>query len=470
MKKIPKSPYAIISNKFRAAVERCAFQNLEIKSHELDTFVRMLTPSRQRYLRSLQYSIVLPPVDEAVARRLERPAETEAVSRLFSFAMKRLFEAPHRLNGIRDIRLYLDDVGYPNEIRRPMCGRDDELGDYRFLRTRINLLEVDTLPQLTCISHLIFSSWLRTPNPSVQLELAARMTGLQRIMFVLDNFEMRYLGLLRDDRSSLATTLRLHLERTTSISTAIIDMNMNGGLLTKLNINGVFDGALFWPHASETAVSPTKWRNLQILKVQLEQHTPSGWWYFMPEGNPIYGTPARNPAEDANDYPPSFTDGDNESPYDIEAERYWNMRNIDDVPREDMLIRNTPNEDAMQPLFEAWAKALRCMPYLKGAKLTFRVSIPMNKPYEEEYMYPVDWEIVYEAPDFTHSDWGEELLPEKHCCRRLILHNTCGWRPRQSTIDLLQHVGEESYLGTEMMLLVMNQWGKVVRNGQVSTA
>ncbi|OBT90190.1 hypothetical protein VE02_00967 [Pseudogymnoascus sp. 03VT05] len=78
LKDHPIAQYAVISTKFRMAIERSMFKRLRINNDELEVFAQMLTPSRRGFLRFLDYSIVLPSIDAAVSQqRYERPAETE---------------------------------------------------------------------------------------------------------------------------------------------------------------------------------------------------------------------------------------------------------------------------------------------------------------------------------------------------------------------------------------------------------
>ena len=349
----PTSQYAVISNKFCAAIERSMFKCLRINNEELETFAQVLTPSRRGFLRFLSYSIVLPPVDEAVSHRYERPAETKVVSQLFSLHMKNFFDTLNHLDGLRGLDLDLGGVHHFSEVKEKrelkLYEEIDEFPEYRDLRSRINLLASNVLPQLTFISRLVMSDFDRRLTSSVQIDLAARMPGLQALDLVSASNEVRYPGVLRKDRCILASALKLRSEETKKISVATLDMSVNDGdgalhqllpmpdliyplgydplgsslrtwsqRLTNFVVKGDFNEALFWPHALETTSSHPQWLNLKDFYVQLERHTPSGWWYFMPKGKPKFGTPPRNPAEYPNDLPQLFTDNpiDGADPFD----------------------------------------------------------------------------------------------------------------------------------------------------------
>jgi hypothetical protein len=58
--------------------------------------------------------------------------------------------------------------------------------------------------------------------------------------------------------------------------------------LTTFYIEGAIEETVFWPHALETGTSAPEWPNLEKIHAKLEQHTSSGWWYFMPKGKPKY--------------------------------------------------------------------------------------------------------------------------------------------------------------------------------------
>lgn len=73
----------------------------------------------------------------------------------------------------------------------------------------------------------------------------------------------------------------------------------------------------------------------------------------------------------------------------------------------------------------------------------------------------VDWEVVYESPDFNESSWWEDLGEGERRSRRLIFHNTGGWRPHNDTMKLLQRIGEDSYPGTKSVVLAFNWWNEI---------
>ncbi|KFY22160.1 hypothetical protein V493_06806 [Pseudogymnoascus sp. VKM F-4281 (FW-2241)] len=435
-----RAQYATISSKFQTATERSTFSHLRIKSDELETFAQYLKPSRRGFLQNLQYIVQLPEINTAVSKLFERSAETKAIRA----------SPPH---------------AHAHHSSRSRCAASA----WVYIKA-------------------VIGCWDRASAPSIKVDLAARMPGLMDFRLRVESYELRYPGLVRKERRNLATMLKLRSEETKTISVAELNMSMDvdpinrmpplpdltypkgydplgpsvriwSQRLPEFRLYGVLDETFFWPHALEIEATPPEWRNLEYLGVFRERHTPSGWWYFMPTGNPGSGTPPRNPAEDPNDLPQPFTDNptDGADPFDWEEEQYWTYRGTTHTPEEESLIRNVPNEYTMQPLFEGWAKAMQSMPSLRHARLFFEVDISHGKPG----INIVDWEVVYESPDFNESSWWEDLGERERRSRRLIFHNTGGWRPHNDTMKLLQRIGEDSYPGTKSVLLAFNWWNEI---------
>ncbi|KFZ17031.1 hypothetical protein V502_04791 [Pseudogymnoascus sp. VKM F-4520 (FW-2644)] len=421
-----RAQYATISSKFHAAIERSTFNSLRIKSDELETFAQYLKPCRQGFLRILVYNILLPPINTAVSERFERPSETEAVSKLFSHYVKDLFDTLHRLDSLSGICLCFGDVSHPyrrNDNETLVFEDDDGLGISRHMRSRINLLDPEALPQLKCISNLELVGWQRTPAPSIMIDLAARMPGLVKLFLDTASYEVRYPGLLREDRHSLATMLKLRSEETKTASEAILDMSMDGGAVNQM----VPMPNLTYPMGYDLLGSS------RLHSV------------FIRDGANNLCDPSRNPAEDPDDLPQPFTDNptDGADPFDREEEDNWNCQRI-----------------IFRPLVEGWAKALQCMPSLRHARLSFGIVTPVGGDEEDQSME--DWEIIYESPDFHNPTW-KTLGDGERSSRRLIFHGTGGWRPNNDTMDLLQRIGEDSYSGTKLVVLDINDFDEIIR-------
>ncbi|KAK7998898.1 hypothetical protein PG991_014573 [Apiospora marii] len=485
------APYAALSPQFLESVERRVWRSLDISSDHLEECAHRLSQGRRRpgYLKELRFRVDLPAVKMAEMGNYERPEETAAASEEFGLHVRRLFDMLHRLERHqgRDIHLHLADVaheapdmtGYEDRCcydREPMT-RHEFARTWHYDRARITLPGADSLPLLHRVQRLSFGEWGRTPDPRVQLELAARMPGLTAVDLVLDASERVSPPLLREDHRSLAEALRVYSEPTRKVAHATLKMLPRGASvvlqsgrldltvpqgydllgaslrvwsqrLTSFRVRGVVDGSLFWPRPQEEAAgAEPEWPRLQDLDVHAERHAPSGRWYFA-RSEPAY------PAPQPPDY--SFESTGDDSNHDEEGRRF---------------SRSVPREETLQPLFAAWARALARMPALRTARLRFRIKFfhEGGGGGTQRWHIMEDWGVVYEAPGHgdggrnnSNTAWYGMLTPEEKRCRRLVFLNTGGWRPVQETMDLLQAVGADSWPGSEMAVLTVDR-DKIVR-------
>jgi hypothetical protein len=82
---------------------------------------------------------------------------------------------------------------------------------------------------------------------------------------------------------------------------------------------------------------------------------------------------------------------------------------------------------------------------------------------DEEDQSMEDWEVIYESPDFSDSVWWLNMRGEERSSRRLIFHNTAGWRPNNDTMDLLRRIGEDSRPGTKLVVLAVDEYDEIIR-------
>ncbi|KAH6638512.1 hypothetical protein BKA67DRAFT_665468 [Truncatella angustata] len=151
---------------------------------------------------------------------------------------------------------------------------------------------------------------------------------------------MRYPGRLRDDRKSLALALETRSEETQIISHATLDMSLdNGAILQTLRMP---DNK--YPLEYDALSSSLRTWSQRLVHFSVRGVVDES--LFWPHAQ------------------------DNAAVASLE----W--RTDED---EDHRVRNVPNEDAIQPLLEAWAKALARMPLLRRAKVGFEVEIPNSE-------------------------------------------------------------------------------------------
>ncbi|KAB2570695.1 hypothetical protein DBV05_g10661, partial [Lasiodiplodia theobromae] len=200
------APFATISATFQELIERRTFRELEIRSTDIDQFDAIVTGSRRRILRLLDYCIALPAVAE---RQRNSLGFTKAIHDLF-FALSR-WDTGSSANPIKLSISVVEDNIYPRiDYRRSIL----EL-------TALNSLQI--VPQIhtlcpdsdVCISD---SSWIN---------IASRLPNLQRLDVHL-NHQRPGLDLdqRRRNRHSLAAALNnlhntSHLVHLTLFSPAI---------------------------------------------------------------------------------------------------------------------------------------------------------------------------------------------------------------------------------------------------------
>ncbi|KAI1501838.1 hypothetical protein F5X99DRAFT_381160 [Biscogniauxia marginata] len=323
--KTPRLPgYSILSRRFQKAIESRTFETLAIRSdnHELRQFVAIQNPLRRTYLRHFYYCIDLPPCKSALFQRFKDPAEQEANNQAFTIAIWQLFRILQTKDHTKDISLFIYDIVSPTDQKLR-----SSLGYRRYERSRIRLLmEPEKLQLLPKVSRLAFAPTTHPVLPRICIDIATRLPDLKTLDMNIDAQELLYPGLPRQDRHTLAEAITEHSGQLKKLVNVFIAFGPLGGPCNQflsmpdllyplqhdplgvalrrwsgnieyLDLKGTFDGTLFWPHSSESAEdhreSPVR-AKLKKIYVSLEKHTPSGWWYFMPENANDYGMPARN--------------------------------------------------------------------------------------------------------------------------------------------------------------------------------
>lgn len=283
------APYSTISTHFLEAVQRCLWRRLFLFSDDLDYCASLLLRRRRlSHLRLLTLYIIVDETEEKKALCFERPAETKAVSRQFGICLQRVFGMLEQGSNLQ-----LSFLEFEHNDTGQYDGHEHRFQFYRHSRSRITLPRANGLPMLHSVRHLSFYYWIRRPDPSVQLVIAARMPDLAALDLFIEATDLRYPGALRKDRKSLADALVNYSKQTEQLSHVTLDMNQitcpidNTGAmpnltypltydllgsslrvwsqrLTSFKVCGVFDETLFWPQAHETndAADRPYWSNM----------------------------------------------------------------------------------------------------------------------------------------------------------------------------------------------------------------
>ncbi|KAI2471626.1 hypothetical protein F4781DRAFT_429104 [Annulohypoxylon bovei var. microspora] len=186
--------------------------------------------------------------------------------------------------------------------------------------------------------------------------------------------------------------------------------------LVSLDIDGVFDGSLFWPHASEKRKMPLHhWPRLRNFYVRLGVSTPTGGWYF--------GHTSKN------------------------------------------LYRNVPLEDKLQPLFESWVKGLQYMPVLEQALVLFNITLEIRQVGFRDYPSVKNWAIGFQAPGLnpylTRAPWGKNLTADHLDHPRIVYQNVGSWQPYRSALWKLYAMGKFRFPDKKMIELDVDTAGRI---------
>ncbi|KAL7627081.1 hypothetical protein AAE478_003857 [Parahypoxylon ruwenzoriense] len=460
------APFATLSSKWQAAVERRTFADLRVEGRKkkLEDFARIVTPARRAYLRLLTLEVAVP-FDEASVK--PRGKHQQVFSEAFTSAVEELFRAladegpddgggdssssSSDRGGVRGMTL---ELGWVASTRDRVSVREP-----RYLRQRIELLNGGRqLPVVKCVSRLLFCKGCgRQVALRTAIYLAKRLPCLQKIYVhapedrIGDTMTKDDIAIHRDDRHNFAAALveadllsdlpcrevSLRLEDQDShvlgMNPRFVPPNFTNSLsydplsasihmwshnLVSLKISGVFDGSLFWPGESELLAMPASpWPCLRDLNVDLGLTTPTGAWYF------------------------DLKPGTN--------------------------YRNVPCEDTMQPLFESWAKALGCMPVLEQATICFNVelddSCPINLNRTSVETWMIGFQAPYTRPRPAKSTWADDVAAEDSHSPKLMFQNTGGWRPWKSTMDRLRTMEKSRFPDGKMVDFETDAFDNVTR-------
>lgn len=168
-------------------------------------------------------------------------------------------------------------------------------------------------------------------------------------------------------------------------------------------MTGTFDESLLWPGPTHPPLEPY-WQNLEVLRAHFSPRRPSGGCYFR---NP---PPARAvPLE--NEVPPGYHQTEQE---DAEAVAHFSPRDHECFESE--VYEVYPDDEALEPMIEAFGHACVQMPMLKRARLSAFIPVPLEINPGTYFQATFDWGICYLSPGTPHVVKKDLVDPE--CSRK----------------------------------------------------
>ncbi|KAI5925885.1 hypothetical protein F4810DRAFT_707973 [Camillea tinctor] len=507
---------ASVSRQFQLAIEWHTFDRLTASSDntQLRNLRHVLDPRRRSYLREIRYQIILPRAKQVLFSAFEQPEERHVNDEAFTLAIKQLFRVLQPQEQLpRGIHLCIQNIVSPSDafIGKQFVWR-------RFQRSRIKLLvKPEQLPLLPNVSVLTLFRTAHFLDPRTIIDIATRLPHLKAMNLVFNAREFVYSELAERDRRSLADAINEHTEALKRVTKVRLFLVSDGGPINQLmpmprfvwdgtydylgstlrrwsrgleslELQGNFDGTLFWPHRSEPEFkgyrSTLKHSKLKRLNVSLERYTPSSvsnfvtyapalvctkesylpvmtvtfdslnsWWYFMPFFETEYGVQL----QESVDMKFPLLSSKEECKRLMETEKAWGIK-TQSIPRLDRLPRTEPVSETINPLIESWARALMWMPELEESSLTFMPQRDLTDRDDTasddvHYNWTWEWKIIYLAPNTTNSQWGWIGDDEDKKCRRLIFCGVREWQPYDAIMRLLYQAGKRAHPHTDMVII-----------------
>ncbi|XDG04462.1 hypothetical protein ABKA04_004077 [Annulohypoxylon sp. FPYF3050] len=367
--KMAVAPYAIVSSRFREAVERITFHGLILCTTDIPEASSILARySRWMYLKGIRFNIALWPYDGAALAQLETTKEKKSNSYLFSANIEVIFKffqqwpgngtlvpsepapialymAIHSATDV-ELKIYSDVLTYygPDAV-----GTDIEIWRYHRSLLRLDDRPLPSLEHVP-ISELHFPTefYRRNIDPSSLSRIASFMNStLKTISWAFNDVEKKDLSVRRAYRQQYIAP-RDHdfqppvlygSKEEDGVSCAIRKLCQRTKVVRATGLLGSTE--LFWPKKISDSTPEPHFEALEQLKITFHPLTPRGKWMF--------GRDWRE--EDGN-----FTYIDLcPEPDEIRGpeDNQWN------------LYRHAPKQRFMDKFYEALGKAVARMPKVR---------------------------------------------------------------------------------------------------------
>ncbi|OHE98313.1 hypothetical protein CORC01_06309 [Colletotrichum orchidophilum] len=455
----------LLSPKLRTAAEKYSdgFTDVKLQVRDLREFENRFRGPRFRWLRKLEYTLVLlshPPSSET-SSTTDDIAETNRNEEYLSSQIHRLFNCLRTLHdkdgpqGTIDLTITSPETSEKDQTRIPEAW---------FIR----VLRPGRLPTLNCIGSLHLgpspthrqSDYFSRFDLRTILDLSTKLPGIRSISAELfdehncdaeidqlrvrgrEDFaklasntslqtttaELRFQGRkshqLLDHEAAMPKLIRSRSSDPFSSSLRLLCQN-----LTQLRLSAIIDQSFFWPEDNEGTV----WPNMESLEVKFHPVTPSGSWYFMgPRGE----------GKDVQGYPVQGVE------YSSQGQPEENDTIVfGHAPCRPSGWRLQPNPQTLYPLLIAFAKSAAKMPRLKEAMIWSPIWWYLGSHVSDKFSYnkgfdmmnsqrSLGWGIGYTAPDSDGAD-DEDV--------RLFEWRTGSWEANDTLKQLFHEIGREEY-------------------------
>lgn len=503
----PATNLLTVSRDFQDVIEEHLWPHICVNESTIRRFRGACHGNRISLIRSITFRLRFARLHRD-AHRIDRPRykcrlsmkQAHADNELFTRQISLLFAV------LRTLEYRGAETGHPMgkvalEIASMAHGEDEEEevtpSHRRYHSWRLCLLNRRSLPSLRSISSLEFSRELSDDaeielhpvDLRVLIDLASKLPGLKSLksLYLHERFSESYLcrpkaaasrdpwiGPMRDSRIEFARAvgealaksaaqrmpdlecLELHFwkhpARCLSIEETAPVADMLGPLLydplstairlisvklVHLDLRVIADSTLFWPHKSERGAVPA-WPHLKTLAVEFHPATPRGTWYFcgrMEEGR----AGEKGYAITQLDYPPTGVGG-----------KYWEyvpdnpVKERSETESESDIYRTNPIDEVMEPLLEAFGRALGCMPALQNAELHARIyrqsdeGLHMENGGEGEECQMENGEREGFHRALSPYKWGVQL--SRNGFKQHLAWRTDYWRPSDNVVDVFHTV------------------------------
>jgi hypothetical protein len=354
-------------------------------------------------------------------------------------------------------------------------GKRPDLFEHRYEHSRIKLLGFQDLPTLSRISSFATSFHSRKVEPGSVAVVASKLTSLETAVWTLSDNERKFANvrqqsrygkcfqplaialLLRIPLSDFAQALKLlsqpslkafvleyyheaPMNHSFALSSALhssspsID-HLSTALytltqapeITEVRLSGpiVISPSLFWP---STSTIKCYWPRVQQYHVTFSMDTPDGDWYFIRQPNKTASDDIFD-EEEANQAPESDSDSEPDSDASEDSQAHL-IPDTYHPNREKRLIgnfpsrryRTYPNDEKINPLLKAMARAAACMPSLQNMSLGAELQDPDSTPFEMSF-------IAAGTPNYLDRYPDDVSKPR-------LYWETGAWRPDEEVLTL----------------------------------